>query len=202
MSKKMKIGIFGGTFNPPHMAHVKAAEAFFEAISPDRLIIIPDYLPPHKEYSGTVSPEQRLKMCELAFGHIDSVSISDMEIKRGGRSYTAVTLEQLSSEDRELYFLCGTDMFLTLDTWYNPQKIFELATLCYIRRESDSALSAEIEKKSLEYRERFNARIIAISSPAIELSSSQIRGMLSSGTADEMLTKSVADYIKKEGLYQ
>ena len=202
MSKKKKIGIFGGTFNPPHIAHIKAAEAFLEAIAPDKLLIVPDYLPPHKEYSGTVTPEQRLRMCELAFGHMDSVSIFDMEIKRGGRSYTAVTLEQLSSDDRELYFLCGTDMFLTLDTWYNPQKIFELATLCYIRRENDFALDAEIEKKSREYRDRFNARIVAISSPAIELSSSQIRDMLSSGEACEMLTKSVADYIKKEGLYQ
>ena len=97
-------------------------------------MIIPDCLPPHKEYSGSVTEEQRLEMCKLAFGHIENVTISDMEIKRGGRSYTSVTLEELTSPDRELYFLCGTDMFLTLESWYRPEVIFDLATICYIRR--------------------------------------------------------------------
>lgn len=202
MSKKSRIGIFGGTFNPPHLAHVRAAEAFNNAICPDKLLIIPDYLPPHKEYSGTVTPEQRLKMCELAFGHIGSVTVSDMEIKRGGRSYTAITLEALSSCESELFLLCGTDMFLTLDTWYNPEKIFELATICYVRRENDSSLDDEIKRKSSYYSERFGARIIPVSLSVTEASSSEIRAALARGAADSMLTESVAEYIKEVGLYK
>ena len=84
--KKIRVGIFGGTFNPPHCGHVAAAESFYRTIKPDEIMIIPDCLPPHKEYSGTVTEEQRLEMCKLAFGHIENVTISDMEIKRGGRN--------------------------------------------------------------------------------------------------------------------
>ena len=104
MSARSKsIGIFGGTFNPPHVAHVAAAEAFSRRIDPDTLMIIPDFLPPHKTFAGTVTPEQRLDMCRLAFSHIKNVQISDMEIARGGKSYTANTLTELSKTGDELY---------------------------------------------------------------------------------------------------
>ena len=148
MAKKSKIAIFGGTFNPPHIAHVRAAERFSEIVNPDVFYIIPACVPPHKDYSGTVSPQERTEMCTLAFGHIPNVEISDIEIKRGGRSYTYLTLEALSSSDKELYLLCGTDMFLTLDEWVNPDIIFKLATICVIRRESDPECYNKIREKS------------------------------------------------------
>ena len=91
-------------------------------------------------------------MCELAFSHISCAEISDIEIRRGGKSYTYLTLEQLKDDKTELYMLCGTDMFLTLDEWKNPEKIFALATVCYIRRETDSDLSAKIEQRIAFYR--------------------------------------------------
>lgn len=201
---KRRVAIFGGTFNPPHVGHVAAAESFFSAIEPDELIIIPDFLPPHKEYQGEVSAEDRLEMCKLAFGHIERVSVSDLEIKRGGRSYTAVTLEELSSPDKELYFLCGTDMFLTLDSWYCPEKIFAHAVICYIRRENDSFNNTELIRKSEEYKAKYGAKIIPISAPVVEVSSSKLREALLSdiSKASRLLPDSIFAYIVEKRLYR
>ena len=200
---KRKIGIYGGTFSPPHIGHVGAAESFSRTVNPDELLIMPDFLPPHKEICGKVTAADRLEMSRLAFGHIKNAVISDMEIKRGGRSYTSVTLEELSKDDRELYFLCGTDMFLTLGTWYRPEVIFKLATICYVRREADEENSRLIEERTREYRERFAANIIPIDSSVREVSSSELREYLenNSDKAEELLSPAVYSYIKKRGLY-
>ena len=201
--KKRKIGIYGGTFSPPHAGHVAAAESFVAAIDLDKLIIMPDFLPPHKEFDGNVSALDRLKMCELAFSHIDKVEISDMEIKRGGKSYTAVTLEALSAPDVELYFLCGTDMFLTLGEWYAPEKIFESATICYIRRENDRANNLRIEKTLQEYKNKFSPKILNIPGQIIEVSSSELRNAVkNSGEVTRLLPRRVYEYIMEKGFYR
>ncbi len=196
------IGVFGGTFNPPHVAHVAAAEAFSRRIDPDTLMIIPDFIPPHKSFAGIVTPNQRLDMCKLAFSHIKNVVISDMEIARGGKSYTANTLTELSSTGCDLYFLCGTDMFLTLDSWYSPETIFRLATICYVRREADSRLDEEIEKCRALYEEKYSARIIPIDMDTVVLSSTEVRASLSSFGESDAIPAPVMEYIKQEGLYQ
>ena len=202
IKSRSKIGIFGGTFNPPHIAHVSAAKAFLSSVSLDKLLIIPDFLPPHKEYVGTVSAEDRLNMCSLAFSGLDSVEISDMEIKRGGKSFTADTLTELSCEDAELYFLCGTDMFLTMDSWYHPETIFSLATICYIRRESDKENGDLLLSKKEYYEKQYSAKIIFIDAPVIELSSTITRDAILKSTADNLLPKSVLEYINERGLYR
>ena len=201
-SRKERIGIFGGTFNPPHIAHVAAAETFSGKIDPDILMIIPDFIPPHKTFAGTVTPGQRLDMCKLAFSHIKNVEVSDLEIARGGKSYTANTLTELSAPDRELYFLCGTDMFLTLDRWYSPETIFKLATICYVRRESDESLNDQIKRCTALYEKKFDARIIAIDMDTVELSSTEVREALSSSGASDAIPESVMQYIRQEGLYK
>ena len=174
MKNKRRVGVYGGTFNPPHVAHVMVAEQFAKAMALDELIIIPSNLPPHKEFSGTVRADERLEMTKLAFSHIDSATVSDMEMKRGGKSYTVDTLRALSSDDRDLYFLLGTDMLLTLDSWYMPDEIFKLATICYVRRESDPEVSSELLRKEKEYREHFGAKIVAIDADVIEISSCRL----------------------------
>ena len=202
MSKKIRVGVFGGTFNPPHIAHVNAAESFFRELRLDKLLIIPDYLPPHKELSGNVTAEERLHMCSLAFSHIDGVEISDMEIKRGGRSYTVHTLEELSCEDVELYLLIGTDMLLTLDTWYMPERIFALASVCYVRRESDERLSDEILHKCEEYKTRFGAKIFPVKCEVIELSSTELRNQIKEKPNTlQMLPDAVGKYVSERKLY-
>ena len=85
MSVTNKVAIYGGTFNPPHIGHIKAAESMSRIIQPDTFLIIPDFLPPHKSFDGMVSADDRLNMCKLAFSHIDNVDVSDIEIKRGGK---------------------------------------------------------------------------------------------------------------------
>lgn len=196
------IGIYGGTFNPPHVGHVLAAEAFANALPLDDILIIPDFLPPHKELDVNVPGEDRLQMCRLAFSHIRNVHISDIEIRRGGRSYTAVTLEEISAPDTRLYLLCGTDMFLTLDEWYKPETIFELATVCYVRRERYSENDVLLKQKTEEYVRTYNASVIPITSAVKEVSSTDLRNALKDGKISRLLPTNVCKYITEKGLYR
>lgn len=198
--KKTRVGIFGGTFNPPHIGHIEAARAFFLGAKLDKLIIMPAFIPPHKEYNSTVSCEERLEMSKIAFADIDGATVSDLEISRGGKSYTYLTLQELANDETELYFLCGTDMILTLGEWKNPDIIFSLATICYIRRESDEATTQEIEKKCREYEHKYNARIIPIHANVIEISSSEIRDKKEGYIS--YLSPELLEYIRKAGLYE
>ncbi len=202
--KKQILAVYGGTFSPPHIGHIRAAEALSASLSPDRLMIIVDNLPPHKEIDGGASAEQRLAMASLAFGHIPNVEISDMEIRRGGRSYTAETLTYLSAENRELYFLCGTDMFLSLPTWRDPATIFARAVICLVRREAEDVLSAQIKEAAAHYEREYGARIRMIDAPVTEISSSDLRSALAHAPwrAEKMLSPAVLAYIRKEKLWQ
>ena len=203
MTEKHKIGIYGGTFSPPHIAHVKACEAFYNKVLPEKLMVIPDFLPPHKELDGGADTVDRFEMAKLAFAHIPSVIVSDIEIQRGGRSYTAVTLGELAGEDKELYLLCGTDMFLTLDTWYRPDIIFSLATICYVRRESYRELDVKISLASKKYLGKYNAKLIPIELDAIELSSSEIRNKIKNGVdVSDLIPEKVSEYINRRGIYK
>lgn len=197
---KRRIGIFGGTFNPPHIGHVRAAKSFVEKMALDELIIMPAFIPPHKEYDDSVTCESRLEMCRIAFKDVPKSTVSDLEISRGGKSYTYITLQELSEQDAELYFLCGTDMLLTMDSWKNPDVIFSLANICYIRRESDGEVSSLIEQKSKEYLDKYGAGVIPIDSEAIEISSTEIRSDILN--ASKYISDDIMKYILKEGLYQ
>jgi nicotinate-nucleotide adenylyltransferase len=166
----------------------------------DRLIIMPAFIPPHKEYTSTVSCEDRLEMCKLAFKDVEKATVSDLEISRGGKSYTYLTLQELSRVDTELYFLCGTDMILTMGTWKMPEIIFSLANICYIRREKDGEADKMIKQRCEEYKETYNANIIPINAEVIEISSSQIRNK--SNGSSQFLTDEVADYIRRARLYE
>ena len=199
----MRLGIYGGTFSPPHMGHCLAARAFCEQMRLDKLLIIPANLPPHKHFSEEAGALDRIEMCTLAFSDIERATVSDMEITRGGKSYTYLTVEELSVLGDELFLLCGTDMILTFDEWKNFERIFELATVCYLRRESDVNIGAQIEKKVAEYREKYGARICAVDHTVLELSSTQIRAAVHD-TADtsQSLDGRVLEYIRARGLYR
>ena len=199
---KQRLGIYGGTFSPPHLGHFRAAESFISGAELDKLLIMPDGTPPHKTEYGNATAEDRLNMCRIAFSSLPKTEISDFEILRGGKSYTYLTLEAFSSSDTELYFLCGTDMLLTLDRWRCPEVIFDLATICYVRREDDRDNDALIKEKVAEYRERFSARILEISHTVREVSSSALReDILRSGESPD-IDKNVFDYILERGLYR
>ncbi len=202
MGAKRRIGIYGGTFSPPHLGHKRACEAFLKTLQLDELLIIPAFTPPHKDIDGGADASARVDMCSIAFGGISGIKISDMEIKRGGKSYTVDTLSELKCDDNELYFLMGTDMFLTFDRWYKPNVIASLATICLARRENDSETELLIEQKLSEYKTLFDIRVEFIDYTPLELSSTRVRDMIRDGEPlNGVLDKGVIDYIRKEGLY-
>ncbi len=178
-----KLGIYGGTFDPPHNAHVRAARAFVSEIGLDALYIMPAAIPPHKRVSFDDNPAIRLLMTRAAFDGVDPrITVSDYEIRRSDVSYTYKTLTHFSeTTDAELYFLCGTDMFLTLYSWRCPEIIFEKAVLVCAMRENDpAAYRAVMEKEKLYIRE-YGAKIRHIQEPPMELSSSEIRQIVRTG---------------------
>ena len=195
-----RIGIFGGTFNPPHIGHIEAAKAFIDKANLDELIVMPAFIPPHKEYDVTVTCEDRFEMCKIAFGNISKTVVSDLEISRGGKSYTYLTLQELKTSEKELYFLCGTDMILTMDNWRHPEIIFSLANICYIRRENDPEITGLIDEKCREYSIKYGAKVMPIDAEVIEISSSEIRSDIMK--ISNYLTKEVAEYVNKAGLYK
>ena len=196
-----RIGIFGGTFDPPHKGHYMAAIQFLERAKLDELLIIPTYQPPHKNKISTSTPADRLNMSKITFSDLDKVKVSDLEIARGGKSYTYLTLEELSNPGTELYLLCGTDMFLTLDSWRNSDKIFNLATICYIRRENDTNYEAEINIKAQTYVDKLGAKIMYIEAPALVISSTEIREAIKDKKETDALHPLVYEYITERGLY-
>jgi len=198
----MRVGIYGGTFSPPHNGHVQAAKLFMEQMWLDFLYVIPTALPPHKEMEIAVSAKDRLEMCRLAFNGIEGIHVSDLEIRRGGRSYTVDTLRELSGEDRRLFLLCGTDMVLTLDEWRMPDEIFRLSYPVYIRRDRDESLDAKIISKIAEYHQKYGKMVRRIVTDPIELSSSDVREALAKGDPiSDMVPEAVEKYIADNHLY-
>lgn len=198
----LRIGIYGGAFSPIHNGHVAAAREFMKQMWLDVLFVIPTGDSPHKEMSDGASARQRLKMCELAFEGEEGVIVSDIELRREGKSYTVDTLEELSDTDRRLFLLCGTDMLLTLDKWRDSDRIFELCYPVYIRRESDSALDDEIIEKVTYYRNKYGKNVVKLKAPVIEVSSSLIRERLERGEdISDLVPEKVAAYIEEKGLY-
>ena len=199
----MRVGIYGGTFSPVHNGHVAAAKAFMEQMWLDILYIIPTGVPPHKTMKGDATTKDRLEMCRLAFEGMEGVIVSDLEIRREGKSYTVDTLRQLYDPDGRLFLLMGTDMLLTLDKWREPEEIFHLCYPVYIRREEDGALDAAIVEKIKTYQEKYGKVVRRIVAPAIEISSTDVRAAVAEGFPIEgAVPSSVAAYIRDRGLYR
>ena len=198
-----RVGIYGGTFAPPHIGHVEAARAFMKQMRLDYLFVIPAAIPPHKKLDFEIDPIHRLAMCDLAFSGIDGVIVSDLELRRGGVSYTVDTLRELTAPDTRLFLFCGTDMFLTLDQWYQAEEIFKLCYPIYIRRENDPFITSRILKKIGEYTEKYNAIVRRVVGDPIEISSSLVRKTLrEGGDISKMVDPKVAMYIKDHGLFK
>ena len=197
----MRIGIMGGTFNPPHTGHINAALAAREELSLSRLIFIPSSLPPHKKISeNSATTEQRLFMTKLAADSI-SAEVSDMEISRGGTSYTVETLRELKKEypDDELWFIMGTDMFLSIETWREPCEIFLLCSIAAVPRNDDDR--EKLISHSRYLSEKYGTKSQVMKKDAIDISSSELREKIAEGKALEFLPEAVYSYILKEGLY-
>ena len=197
---KKRVGLYGGTFSPPHLGHLHAAKSFAEALGLDSLVIMPAGIPPHKKVEHYVDGETRLEMCRLTFGEIEGAHISDFEIKKEGKSYTVETLRHMKSEDSELYMLCGDDMFLTLDTWRCAAEIFSLTNIVCMRRYRTDI--EELLRKKAEYEEKYGARVIFIDAAAYPASSTEIREKLKSGeSCTGLLEPRTESFIRKRDIY-
>ena len=204
----MKIGVYGGTFNPPHLGHITAARAVFDLLELDELWLIPAGLPPHKVMpAGSPTLEQRLEMTRLAgeqLGLGGKVKVLDVELRRAGKSYTSDTLAELKAQnpDDELWLLMGTDMFLTLQTWHAPEEILALAGIAaFGRTETDSEELFAIQRDYL-MRTYPSCRIFTLTIPGvIDVSSTEIRTALAKGEGGELLAPAVYGYILRQGLY-
>ncbi len=204
-SGRRRIGIYGGTFSPPHNGHVRAALSFLETARLDVLYVVPTAVPPHKTLSPDADPSLRLAMTRAAFENADPrICVSDFEILNEGISYTHRTLAHFSKEcPGELFLLCGTDQFLTLDTWRCPEKIFSLSTIACAMRSQEPALFAAAAAKEAEYRRRFGARTVRIPMEPVELSSSLIRQMICEGRdVSELVPAGVYRLIGMHKLYR
>lgn len=191
----MKIGVFGGTFNPPHNGHVRLAKAAADELKLDKLLVIPSCIPPHKIAAKLADGQERLEMCRLAFGCDPRFEVSPMELERGSRSYTVETLRELKAlyPDSELYFIVGSDMLESFDKWYLWQEILSLSVLCAASREEGYSPDLSRFGKLAE-------RIKIITLDPLEVSSTQIRN--STGEVSlELLDPKVAAYIREHGLY-
>ncbi len=204
----MKIGIYGGTFNPPHLGHVTAARAVFELLKLDRLLVIPAGLPPHKDLPDhSPTPAQRLEMTRLAaeqMGLDGKVEVVDIELSRAGKSYTSDTLAELKERypDDELWLLMGTDMFLTLQAWHAPEEILSLAGIAaFGRTEADTEELFSVQRDYL-YKTYPQARIFTLTIPGvIDVSSTELRQKLAAGEGGALLPPAVYGYILRQGLY-
>ena len=198
-----RVGIYGGTFAPVHNAHVETAKLFMEQMRLDYLFIIPSAIPPHKEIDPLDDPKHRLEMCRLAFAGMDGVVVSDMEIERGGKSYTIDTLKELSAKNRRLLLLCGTDMVLSFDRWYKYREILELCYPVYMRREKDAMLDTMIVNKLTKYYNESGKMFRKLIGEPIELCSTDIRKAVKRGDSiSGMVPPAVEKYIIDNNLYK
>lgn len=198
----MRIAVFGGSFNPPHIGHVEAAKTLYEAVKPDKLFIIPASIPPHKELDE-ISPdaEERLLLTKLAFSEIPGAEVLDIELRRDGKSYTAVTLEELMREypDGKFLFAMGTDMLLSFEEWYRFRFLLDNMTLVVMARSDED--HGEIIRHAEYLRKEYGAKIICLDHEPRPMSSTDIRGLLPRRMGAAFLPDEVYGRIVQNGDY-
>ena len=194
-----RIGIYGGTFNPPHIGHIRAAEYAVKELQLDRLLVIPSRISPHKQLpKDSPTPQQRLQMLKIATAGLPNMEVSDLELNREGTSYTYQTVQQVRQmyPDAKIYLLMGTDMFLSFHSWRNPELITQDAALAVFYRGDKNEVDA-INSRVAEVE----WEVELIENPIIDISSTQLRRMLVFGCADSFLPQGVGDYIRSHGFY-
>ncbi|MBQ4117973.1 MAG: nicotinate (nicotinamide) nucleotide adenylyltransferase [Oscillospiraceae bacterium] len=197
----MKIGIYGGSFDPVHKGHVNAVLTFKEELSLDKIIVIPAYQPPHKKGLALTPSEHRMNMCRLAFEGLEGFEVSDIEIKREDEGYMADTVEQLREiyPDDELFLLIGGDMLLSFQRWYAWHKITDEAVLAVAARnwEDDAVLEAEAA-----VLRSYGAEVRIVPIDVKEISSTEVReAVRRADDISSMVPDGVDEYIWNHYLY-
>ena len=197
----MRIGIFGGAFNPVHNGHINLAKSYLESLSLDKLLVIPTANPPHKTAAGLADEKDRLNMLSIAFKDVNRVEISDIEFQRNEKSYTHDTVQELRKiySDDELFLIIGDDQFLSFDKWYRYKELLSEVVLCTAAREADKreeiiSFAEKLLNGSSDY-------FLADFEPVV-VSSSEIREKIKKNEdVSSLVPFAVSEYIKDKGLY-
>ena len=195
------VGILGGTFNPPHVGHLVMVIEALDQLELDRVLLMPVALPPHKEALADPGAGVRLELCRLAIAGEDRVEVSDLEIERGGASYTVDTLRALHERDPEhdLTFIVGGDMAYSLPTWREPEAVLELARLAVAER--DGLRREDLAQRLAALHS--GDRVVFFDMPRIDLSSSSVRDRVAAGRPIRYLVPdAVVDEIRARSLYR
>lgn len=195
-----RIGIYGGTFNPPHVGHIRGARYAIEALKLAKLLLIPSCIAPHKTLPpNSPTPAQREEMLKLSAG--ENMEVCDIELSRGGTSYTYQTIEALAEQypNKELVLIMGTDMFLSFLNWKEPERILQKAAIGVLYRGDRGELEQIAAQK--ETMEAVGAKVYLAENPVTAISSTQLRRLLTFQCAGPFLPNGVEDYIRKNGLY-
>ena len=189
--KRKQVGILGGYFNPVHNAHLVVADQVRQQLGLDKVLLMPEYEPPHVDAKGTIAEHHRLEMLELAIEGIEGLEIETIELERKGISYTYDTMLLLHERDPDTayYFIIGADMVDYLPKWHRIDELVEIVQFVGVQRP--------------RYKAGTSYPVIWVDVPLMDISSSMVRDFVAKGrTPNFMLPKPVLDYIKKEGLYQ
>lgn len=195
-----KLLIFGGSFNPVHNGHVNLALAAQRFIGADKLIVLPTNISPHKN-GNIIAPFHRFNMCKMAFAKFDKIEVSDLEIKRGGISYTIDSLNEIKKVDcnSEIFLLVGSDMLIDLNSWKDVNKIFEIVKICAACRtygEHEEVLNYS------KFLQRMGAKVSIMDFYPFEVSSSEIRSKIKNGVSIRgLVPDNIFDYIIENKLY-
>ena len=196
----MRIGIYGGSFNPVHNGHIHLAETAVAEFGLDRLYLLPSKKSPHRSSAEYAPDEDRLEMLRLASRHNEKLFVSDYEIKSDRVSYTIYTVEHFRREfpDAELFLLVGSDMLLSFDTWYRYEQILENVTLCVVSREKGDL--PELRKKAEELG-KIGKILVSETAPTV-VSSTEVRKKIAKNKDFTCyLDENVVQYIRLKGLY-
>ena len=195
-----RIGIIGGTFDPIHLAHVNIANEAKDRLYLDKVIFIPAGSQPLKIDKKVTRASLRFNMVEKAIEGYDGFEVSDYEIKKQGLSYTFETLEHFKKEDEELFFITGADCLLSLEKWKNVKRIFELCTLVVLTRPGYDDRSLYKQKDYIE--EKYNGKIVILELEGMDISSTEIRGLVKEGkNISKLVASEVFKLIKNNDLY-
>jgi nicotinate-nucleotide adenylyltransferase len=194
----LKLGLLGGTFNPPHIGHLICAQEALLALGLDRVLLVPAGVPPHKAVEGDPGAEQRVAMCEAAVAGDERFGVSRADVDRDGPAYTVELLRSLAGED-ELYFIVGGDMAHSLPTWREPEAVLSLAVLAVAEREG---IARDDIAERLAGLRGAGERVAFFAMPRIDVSSSLIRRRVAAGLPVRYLVPdAVGEHIGRHGLY-
>jgi nicotinate-nucleotide adenylyltransferase len=197
----VRIGILGGTFNPPHLGHLLCAQEAYLQLELDAVMLIPARLPPHKPVEEEPGVEHRLELCRLAARGDPRFEVSELEVDRPGPSYTVDTLSELHSKppDNDLFLIVGADIAAGLPDWHEPERVLSLATLAVAKREGTTRETIDAALAPLPGGER--TRFFRM--PSIGISSTLVRERVRGGLPIRYLVpEPVEDYITDRGLYR